>query len=171
MNKCVWFTGLSASGKSTLSLALKKSWKSKGRKVYLLDGDELRKGLCKDLGFSEEDRLENIRRAAELARLFLEEGYWVVVAMITPLDSMRALARNILNEELITIYLSTPLSICEARDPKGLYQKARTGEIKYFTGLDAPFEVPSKAEITLDTSQVSVEACLDFIESYVEKHK
>lgn len=169
MHKCIWLMGLSGSGKTTIAKALSEKYKLEGKKVILLDGDELRKGLNKDLCFSNEDRLENIRRAAEVVQLFLKEEYVVIVAMITPLQEMRAKVKEIIQENLILIYLSTPLSVCENRDPKGLYLKARSGIIKGFTGIDAPFEAPKDANIQLDTNSLSITQCLDIINLYVEK--
>lgn len=169
MHNCIWLMGLSGSGKTTIAQALSEKYKLEGKKVILLDGDELRKGLNKDLYFSNEDRLENIRRAAEVVQLFLKEEYVVIVAMITPLQEMRAKVKEIIQENLILIYLSTPLSVCENRDPKGLYLKARSGIIKGFTGIDAPFEAPKDANIQLDTNSLSITQCLDIINLHVEK--
>lgn len=153
----VWFYGLSGSGKSTLANALELALHQKGKLTYLLDGDNLRQGLNKDLGFSENDRSENIRRNAEVAKLFVDAGIITLAAFITPMQKDRELLKNIIGtNKLITVYVDCPLSICEQRDVKGLYAKARKGEIKNFTGIDAPFE-ESKEDIVVNTHLKSVE--------------
>lgn len=164
----IWFTGLSGAGKSTLAFALEKIFVESGRSAFVLDGDNLRHGLCKDLGFSTEDRSENIRRIAEVARLMNEAGVMVMVACISPCSSQRDQARSILGEErFLEIYLSTPLSVCESLDPKGLYRKARAGLIPDFTGISAPYEVPVAPALILDSSEKTVADCLGEILSKV----
>ncbi|WP_337042555.1 adenylyl-sulfate kinase [Emticicia sp. 17c] len=160
-NKCLWLFGLSGAGKTTLATALAE--KLPTPKVKILDGDVLRQGINKNLGFSEEDRFESVRRAAEIARLFIEEGYWVIVALITPLEAMRQSSRQILGEHYIEIFVNTPLEICEQRDPKGLYAKAATNEIRNFTGKTAPFENPAITDIVIFTENNTVEACCEQI--------
>tara|TARA_R110000796_G_scaffold252457_2_gene386873 strand:- start:3601 stop:5514 length:1914 start_codon:yes stop_codon:yes gene_type:complete len=153
--KCVWFTGLSGSGKSTLANALEVELNRRGYHTMLLDGDNLRHGLCKDLGMTEEDRGENIRRIGEVARLFAEAGIIVITAFISPFRKDRETARTLFEEgSFIEVYVDTPLDICEQRDPKGLYQKAREGKIKDFTGINSPYETPKKAEMTCNTAEI-----------------
>jgi bifunctional enzyme CysN/CysC len=161
----VWFTGLSGSGKSTLATALERELFTRGWQAFVLDGDNVRFGLSADLGFSMVDRGENIRRVAEVAKLFAEAGFIAITAFISPYRSDRLRARQIMQREGLDIpfaevYLSTPLSVCESRDPKHLYARARAGEIKEFTGISAPFEPPDHAELSIDTSSVSFEEAL-----------
>lgn len=154
----VWFTGLSGSGKSTLAREVEGALFEKGVNVYLLDGDNLRHGLMSDLGFSAADRSENIRRAGEAAKLFFDAGFIVLVAFISPFRADRDRVRAGLPEgRFIETHLSCPLPVCEARDPKGLYKKARAGELKDFTGLDSPYEIPLNPELSIDTSLLSLE--------------
>lgn len=150
---CVlWFTGLSGSGKSTTATALQAALLEKNCKSYLLDGDILRTGLCKDLGFSMADRNENIRRVGEVARLLVDAGIVVIAATISPLQKMRSDIRALFPpSEFIEIFIDTPLAVCEERDPKGLYRKAREGKILHFTGIDSAYEAPSSPEIHLQT--------------------
>lgn len=150
-NPCiVWLTGLSGSGKSTLANALEVKLHELGYHTYLLDGDNIRYGLNSDLGFDEKSRVENIRRIAHLCKLFLDSGLIVISAFISPFKEEREFARNLVNKnEFIEVYVNTPLEICEQRDPKGLYKKARNGEITNFTGITSPYESPDKAEITI----------------------
>ncbi|ULO01699.1 adenylylsulfate kinase [Campylobacter sp. RM5004] len=150
-NPCiVWLTGLSGSGKSTLANALEVKLHELGYHTYLLDGDNIRYGLNSDLGFDEKSRVENIRRIAHLCKLFLDSGLIVISAFISPFKEEREFARNLVNKnEFIEVYINTPLEICEQRDPKGLYKKARNGEITNFTGITSPYESPDKAEITI----------------------
>jgi adenylyl-sulfate kinase len=158
----VWFTGLSGSGKSTLAQALDARLVQLGRACYVLDGDNLRHGLTRDLGFSHADRSENIRRAAEVARLMNDAGLIVVSAFISPYRDDRENARRIVgSDRFVEVHLSTDLATCERRDPKGLYRKARAGKLPEFTGIDAPYEAPEHPELALDTSQLDVEACID----------
>ena len=160
----VWFTGLSGAGKSTLSLALEE-WLIKRRKLtYLLDGDTVRLGLNKDLGFSQDDRVENIRRIAELANLFADCGVICITAFISPFRNSRESAKTVIGEKnFFIIYLSTPLEVCEERDPKGLYSRARRGDIPNFTGISSPYEEPLNPDLSLDTSLYDVDSCLDKI--------
>ncbi len=160
---CVlWFTGLSGSGKSTIANALEKRLHSLGRHTYMLDGDNIRHGLNKDLGFTDADRVENIRRVAEAARLFVDAGLIVMVSFISPFRSERRMARDMVGDgEFIEIYVDTPLEVCEARDPKGLYRKARAGEIKNFTGIDSAYERPEAPELDLNTSELTPEVLAD----------
>jgi len=160
---CVlWFTGLSGSGKSTIANAIEKRLHALGRHTYMLDGDNIRHGLNKDLGFTDADRVENIRRVAEAARLFVDAGLIVMVSFISPFRSERRMAREMVGEdEFLEIYVDTPLDVCEARDPKGLYQKARAGQIKNFTGIDSAYEQPESPELDLDTTEVSPDDLAD----------
>jgi bifunctional enzyme CysN/CysC len=154
---CVlWFTGLSGSGKSTIANTLEKRLHALGRHTYMLDGDNVRHGLSKDLGFSDADRVENIRRVAEAARLFIDAGLIVMVSFISPFRSERRMARELVGDgEFIEIFVDTPLEVCEARDPKGLYRKARAGLIRNFTGIDSGYEPPEQAELSLATRDTS----------------
>nr|WP_309101264.1 adenylyl-sulfate kinase [Fredinandcohnia onubensis] len=153
----IWFTGLSGSGKSTLANAVEKLLYSEGIRSYLLDGDNIRHGINNNLGFSAEDRKENIRRIAEVGKLFVDAGVVVLAAVISPYAEDRANARNIFEEdEFIEVYVKCPLNECEARDPKGLYKKARAGEIQNFTGISQPYEEPESPEIVVDTVNSSL---------------
>ncbi|AXS82504.1 adenylyl-sulfate kinase [Marinobacter sp. Arc7-DN-1] len=164
----LWFTGLSGSGKSTIANALDVALHKRGYHTFLLDGDNVRHGLCKDLGFSDDDREENIRRVGEVCKLFADAGLIVMSAFISPFTSDRRLVRKLFPAgEFIEVFMDAPLATCEERDPKGLYQKARSGEIKHFTGIDSPYEVPAHPEIRLDTSRHSVEACVDSLIAYL----
>jgi len=157
----VWFTGLSASGKSTLAYALEQELVRRGHACYVLDGDNVRHGLNRDLGFSEQDRSENIRRVAEVASLMNNAGLIVLSALISPKCADREMAREIIGEQrFVEVYLSTPLHACEARDPKGLYAKARAAQIQGFTGVSAPYEPPQGAALALDTAQHGLADCL-----------
>ncbi len=162
---CVlWFTGLSGSGKSTIANMLEKRLHALGRHTYVLDGDNIRHGLNKDLGFTDADRVENIRRVAETARLFVEAGLIVMVSFISPFRSERRMARDLLQEgEFVEVFVDTPLEVCEARDPKGLYRKARAGLISHFTGIDSDYEVPERPELSLKTSDISADALADIV--------
>ena len=162
-NQCLWLLGLSGAGKTSIANALMVHLQQQGKKSILLDGDVLRTGLNNNLGFSDEDRAENVRRTAELAKLFLAEGYWVMVALITPLASMRASNLAILGEQYIEIFIDTTLEICQKRDPKGLYAKVARGEITHFTGIDSPFEVPCNADLVVNTKDKSIEECVGII--------
>jgi bifunctional enzyme CysN/CysC len=162
---CVlWFTGLSGAGKSTIANALEKRLHAMGRHTYMLDGDNIRHGLNKDLGFTDADRVENIRRVAETARLFVDAGLIVMVSFISPFRSERRMARDLFEQgEFIEIFVNTPLEVCEARDPKGLYSKARAGLISNFTGIDSAYEPPEQAELTINTSNATPEALAETI--------
>lgn len=154
----LWFTGLSGSGKSTVAVALERELHRRGLLCRLLDGDNIRSGINAGLGFSEEDRRENIRRIAEVGKLFVDTGIITVASFVSPTRELRDLARNIVGEaDFREIYVSTPLAECERRDVKGLYARARRGEIKDFTGISAPFEAPAHPDLSLDTSRLSVE--------------
>jgi len=156
----LWLTGLSASGKSTLAYALERRLMDAGRACYVLDGDNIRHGLSRNLGFSHEDRTENIRRVAEVARLMNDAGLIVVTAFISPYREDRRLAQQIIGpDRFFEIHVSTPLVTCEARDPKGMYRRARAGEIKGFTGVGAPYEPPDSPAMAIDTSARTIEAC------------
>ncbi len=151
--RCLWFTGLSGSGKSTIANLVEKRLLASGHHTYLLDGDNVRHGLNRDLGFSDEDRVENIRRVAEVAKLMVDAGLIVIVSFISPFRSERRMARDLFSAgEFVEVFVDTPLEVCEKRDIKGLYAKARAGEIPNFTGIDSPYEVPEAAELVLDTS-------------------
>ncbi|GAB7214592.1 adenylyl-sulfate kinase [Dickeya oryzae] len=151
----VWFTGLSGSGKSTLAGALEQSLFARGVSTYLLDGDNVRHGLCRDLGFSDDDRRENIRRVGEVARLMVDAGLVVLTAFISPHRAERQMVRELLDQgQFLEVFVDTPLAICEARDPKGLYKKARAGELRNFTGIDAIYEAPEQPELHLDGQQL-----------------
>lgn len=164
----IWFTGLSGSGKSTLAIALERELHSRGILCRLLDGDNIRSGINNNLGFTEADRLENIRRIAEVSKLFLDTGIVTLAAFISPTNDIRALAESIVGkDDFVEVFVSTPLEVCEERDVKGLYAKAREGKVKNFTGISSPFEAPENPCISLDTSVLSVEesvnALLDLI--------
>ena len=169
---CVlWFTGLSGAGKSTIADKLEQKLYQAGKRTYLLDGDNVRHGMNKDLGFSDEDRVENIRRIGEMAKLFVDAGLIVLVSFISPFKSERQMARALMEEgEFIEIFVDTPLKVCEERDPKGLYKKARAGEIKEFTGISAPYEAPESPELTVDTSAHNIDECVEQLIQYVEQN-
>ena len=159
--KCIWLTGLSGSGKSTLANALEVALSEQGKHTYLLDGDNVRHGLNKNLGMSHEDRTENIRRVSEVAKLMVDAGLVVVTAFISPYREDRRAARALFEDgEFVEVFVEAPLAECEKRDPKGLYKKARAGEIKEFTGIDSPYEAPEKPEITVHTADHDIEACV-----------
>ena len=162
--RCIWFTGLPSSGKSTIANLLEKRLHAEGRKTYLLDGDNVRHGLNRDLGFTEADRVENIRRVAEVARLMVDAGLIVLVAFISPFRAERALARGLFDEgDFIEVFVDAPIEVCERRDPKGLYAKARAGMLKNFTGIDSAYEAPQHPEVHLSTGQVAPEQSVDRI--------
>jgi bifunctional enzyme CysN/CysC len=162
--RCLWFTGLSGSGKSTIANFLEKRLHADRKHTYILDGDNVRHGLNRDLGFTEADRVENIRRVAEVARLLVDAGLIVIVAFISPYRAERQLARNLFQPgEFVEVYVDTPLEECERRDVKGLYAKARRGELKNFTGIDSDYEPPQWPEIHLQTLGAKPEACVEQI--------
>jgi adenylylsulfate kinase len=164
----IWFTGLSAAGKSTLANSLSTKLHILGIKSYVLDGDNIRHGLNKDLGFSPEDRRENIRRIGEVAKLFVDAGVIAMTAFISPYREDRNNARKLLKEdEFIEVFVKCSLLECENRDPKGIYKKARSGEIKEFTGISAPYENPENPEIVLETDKASLEECIETILNYL----
>ena len=166
----LWFTGLSGSGKSTIANAVELELFKRGRKTYLLDGDNVRHGLNKDLGFSEQDRIENIRRIGEVAKLFVDSGLIVLTAFISPFKSDRQIARSLVKyDEFIEVFIDTPLEVCEQRDPKGLYKKARDGAIKNFTGISSPYEAPEEPQIHIKTDEHSIEECVDIVINYLIK--
>ena len=154
----IWFTGLSGSGKSTVAIALERELHKRGLLCRILDGDNIRSGINNNLGFSEADRVENIRRIAEVGKLFIDSGIITLAAFISPNNDIREMAANIIGKEnFLEIFINTPLEVCEERDVKGLYAKARRGEVKNFTGISAPFEAPAHPALSLDTSKVSLE--------------
>ncbi|MCR4298139.1 MAG: adenylyl-sulfate kinase [Gallionella sp.] len=156
----IWFTGLSGAGKSTLAHAVEEALHQRGCRTFVLDGDNVRHGLCKDLGFSREDRIENIRRIGEVAKLFMESGVIVLTAFISPFRADRERVRGMVGQgDFIEIYCDTPIEICEARDTKGLYEKARAGQIAEFTGISSPYETPEKPEIMVNTGKAELDAC------------
>ena len=160
----LWFTGLSGAGKSTLAHAVEERLYQLGCSTYVLDGDNVRHGLCGDLTFSESDRKENIRRIGNVSKLFLESGVIVLTAFISPFRSDRQLVRNmVLHGDFLEIFCNTPIDVCEQRDVKGLYQKARSGEVKEFTGISSPYEEPKKPELMVKTGDDSLEKCVDEI--------
>jgi adenylylsulfate kinase len=166
----LWLTGLSGAGKTTLSKALKQRLTDGGGLAVVLDGDVLRTGLNAGLGFSPTDRRENIRRTAEVAALFKAQGFVVICALISPAAAHRTLARAIVGDRFVEVHVSSDLSVCEARDPKGLYAKARSGTLPGFTGVAAPYEVPTAPDLTIDTSRSSIEESVDELENFVRAH-
>lgn len=164
----LWFTGLSGSGKSTVAIALERELHSRGLLCRILDGDNIRSGINNNLGFSAEDRVENIRRIAEVGRLFVDTGIITIAAFISPNNQLREMAAEIIGkDDFVEVFVSTPLEECEKRDVKGLYAKARRGEIKNFTGISAPFEAPEHPDITLDTSKLPIEESVKILLDYV----
>ena len=165
----IWFTGLSGSGKSTLALEVENALYQRGHLTYVLDGDNIRHGLNKNLGFSPEDREENIRRIGEVAKLFADAGVIAMTAFISPYRADRDNARDLLDEgRFVEIFTDCPLEVCEARDTKGLYKKARAGEIKEFTGISAPYEAPSHPELTVNTGSQTLEECTERVIALLE---
>jgi adenylylsulfate kinase len=158
----LWFTGLSGAGKSTLAHAVEERLHQLECHTFVFDGDNVRHGLCGDLGFSQEDRTENIRRIGEMVKLFLEAGVIVLTAFISPFRRDRQRVRSLVSEgDFIEIYCNCPLDVCEGRDKKGLYRRARAGEIKEFTGVSSPYEAPENPDLVLDTSALSLEECVE----------
>ncbi len=165
----IWFTGLSGSGKSTMANLLESELHATGYKTYILDGDNIRHGLCNDLAFTEEDRMENIRRIGEVSRLFLDSGVIVLSAFVSPFAKDREQVKQLVGaENFVEVFVDCPLEVCEQRDVKGLYKKAREGKIKNFTGIDSPFEKPEKADIILKTAEVDAKILLSNLLEYVE---
>ena len=168
----VWFTGLSGSGKSTIAIALERELHRRGLLCRILDGDNIRGGINNNLGFSPEDRVENIRRIAEVGKLFVDTGIITLAAFISPTNSLREMAERIIGPaDFKEVYVSTPLTVCEQRDVKGLYAKARRGEIKDFTGVSAPFEVPVRPALAIDTSVLSLEESVEKVLELILNHK
>jgi adenylyl-sulfate kinase len=168
----LWFTGLSGAGKSTISSAVEQKLFEMGHHTYILDGDNVRHGLNKDLSFSDDDRVENIRRIGEMSKLFVDAGLIVLSAFISPFRSDRAMVRELVGDrEFIEIHMDTPLEVCEARDPKGLYKKARLGEIKNFTGIDSNYEAPEQPEVRINTAEMDVETCVEVIIDYLKQRQ
>ena len=171
-SKVLWFTGLSGSGKSTVANATEMLLHDKGLQTYILDGDNVRMGLNKDLGFSAEDRKENIRRISEVAKLFIDSGSVVLTAFISPYILDREDAKKTIGEnDFIEIFISADLSVCESRDPKGLYKKARAGEIQGFTGIDAPYEEPISPDLIIKTDKFSIEECAKQVVDYMMQNQ
>lgn len=169
----IWITGLSASGKSTIAVELEHRLHSNKVRTFVLDGDNVRHGLCKDLGFSANDRKENLRRVGEVAKLLVDAGILTIAAFISPYASDRNTIRALFDpkdHEFIEVYLKCDISVCETRDPKGLYKKARTGEIPLFTGVSDPYEVPESPEIIIESGSISIDESVDHIISFL-KHK
>lgn len=164
----IWFTGLSGSGKSTVAIALERELHKRGLLCRILDGDNIRCGINNNLGFSPADRVENIRRIAEVGKLFVDTGIITIAAFISPNNDMREMAAKIIGKDnFVEVYISTPIEVCEQRDVKGLYAKARRGEIKDFTGVSAPFEAPQSPDLELDTSSLSLEESVNILLSYI----
>jgi len=166
---CVWMTGLSGSGKSTLARRVERRLIERGALAYVLDGDNIRHGLNADLGFGPADRTENIRRIGEVARLFVDAGAIVITAFISPYREDRARVRAMLAERFVEVHVATPLAVCEARDPKGLYARARSGEIAELTGVSAPYEPPEAPELRVDTSERELDACAERVLAHLEE--
>lgn len=165
--RIIWLMGLSGAGKSTLSIHLEKELHQKGFLTQTLDGDNLREGLNNNLGFSEEDRLENIRRAAEVAKLFVNCGIVVIASFICPTRSIQAMVRKIAGEDFIEVFVDCPLEVCEQRDVKGLYAKARAGQLKNFTGIDSPFEAPESPDLVIKTHIKPLDECVEILQNFV----
>jgi len=164
----IWFTGLSGSGKSTVADALEQELHGVGRHTYLLDGDNVRHGLCRDLGFTDADRVENIRRVAEVATLMADAGLVVIASFISPFENERMMAREVAGDiRFVEVFVDTPLAVCESRDPKGLYKKARAGELKNFTGIDSIYEAPSNPDIILQAAEHAPEVLVEQIMKYL----
>jgi len=168
----LWFTGLSGSGKSTIANAVEKKLFALNKHTYLLDGDNVRHGLNKGLGFSEQDRMENIRRVGEVAKLFSDAGLIVLTAFISPFKNDRQLVRELTRPgEFVEVFIDAPLSVCEQRDPKGLYKKARAGEIKDVTGIDSPYEAPENPEIHIVNDDIRIDLAAQQVIDYLTQHK
>jgi adenylyl-sulfate kinase len=168
----IWFTGLSGAGKSTLANALDRALFERGYHCYVLDGDNVRHGLNRDLGFTDQDRVENIRRIGEIAKLLVDAGLIVMTAFISPFRAERQLARDLVERgEFIEVHVATALDVCETRDPKGLYKKARAGQIPNFTGIDSAYEAPVNPEIVVDAGRNDLKACVDQLIAYLEQRQ
>jgi len=168
----IWFTGLSSSGKSTLAHALEDVLHRNKIRTYVLDGDNIRQGLCKDLGFSDADRTENIRRIGEVSKLMMEAGSIVLTAFISPFSNDRKIVRELVKKgDFIEVFCDSPLDVCESRDVKGLYEKARSGEISDFTGISSGYEIPENPELILDTKRLSISECIEKLISYIEENQ
>jgi len=168
----IWFTGLSGSGKSTLAYGLEDILHKNNIRTFVLDGDNIRHGLCKDLGFSNSDRVENIRRIGEVSKLMMDAGSIVLAAFISPFKKDRKIVRElVIEDDFVEVFCDAPLDICESRDVKGLYKKARSGEIPEFTGVSSPYENPDKPELMLNTSTLSIEECLKRIISFISQRQ
>lgn len=165
----VWFTGLSGSGKSTVARALEERLTAAGRLVYVLDGDNIRHGLCADLDFSDAGRVENIRRIGHVAALFADAGAIVLTAFISPFRQDRATVRELVGDDFVEVHVDAALDVCESRDPKGLYKKARAGEIPKFTGIDSPYEAPENPELKLDTGALSLADSVTTVQNMLEQ--
>ncbi|PRR81736.1 putative adenylyl-sulfate kinase [Clostridium luticellarii] len=163
----LWFTGLSGSGKSTIASELERRLYDMGKLTYLLDGDNVRYGLNSNLGFTKEDRTENIRRIAEVCKLFVDSGVITIATFISPFKADRNKVRKLLGKDFVEVYVDCPLEVCESRDPKGIYKKARSGEIKNFTGVDSPYEIPDDPEIVVSTNLNTAGQCVDKIVDFL----
>ncbi len=169
---CLWFTGLSGAGKSTIAHAVEEQLHQRGCRTFVFDGDNVRHGLCSNLGFSREDRCENIRRIGEMTKLFVDAGVIALTAFISPFKADRERVRSLLSDrDFIEIYCRCPLEVCESRDVKGMYKKARAGEIKEFTGISSPYQEPEKPELILNTADNSVETCVNLIMKLLKSHE
>ena len=167
----LWFTGLSGAGKSTLAHAVEDHLHKLGIRTFVLDGDNIRHGLCKDLGFSDEDRTENIRRIGEVSKLLMDAGIIALTAFISPFRKDRQIVRDLVNKgDFIEIYCNADLAVCESRDTKGLYKKARAGQIPEFTGISSPYEEPEQPELVLETGKNTVEECVEQLITFLKEH-
>lgn len=167
----LWFTGLSGAGKSTIANIVEQKLNAGGKHTYLLDGDNVRHGLNRDLGFTSDDRIENIRRVGEVGKLFVDAGLITLASFISPFRSDRMIVRELFEpNEFLEVFVSAPLSVCEERDPKGLYKKARQGRIPHFTGVDSPYETPERPEVVLSTAESTAEQCADSLIAYIIEH-
>lgn len=166
----VWLTGLSAAGKSSIAGSLQSSLFDRGLHCYLLDGDTVRTGLSRDLGYSDADRQEHIRRVGEISRLFVDAGLIVLVALISPFRAERKTVRELFQPgEFIEVFVDTPLAVCEQRDPKGLYRRARAGQVPLFTGIDSPYEVPEQAEVILPAGEIGIDHCVARLVDHLQR--
>jgi adenylyl-sulfate kinase len=168
----LWFTGLSGAGKSTIANIVEKKLSVMGRHTYLLDGDNIRHGLNRDLGFTDEDRIENIRRVGEVGKLFVDAGIITLASFISPFRSDRMIVRELFQpDEFLEVFVHAPLDVCEQRDPKGLYRKARRGQIPHFTGVDSPYEPPEAPELVLNTAETAAEVCADLVIQHIVENR